>query len=493
MYLLGYDLGSSSIKAALVDAVTQRTLAVVQSPKKELEIEAPKVSWAEQDPEIWWQHIRKATKQLLKHAGVQVSDIQGIGIAYQMHGLILVDKNQNLLRPAIIWCDSRAVEIGDAAFQNIGTEKCLTHLLNSPANFTASKLKWVQENEPDIYAQIHKVMLPGDYIAMKLTGEITTTISGLSEGVLWNFKENKIADLVLNHYGIAAHLLADIRPTCSLQGKVTAVAAGFLGLKKGIPVTYRAGDQPNNALCLHVLKAGEVAATGGTSGVVYGIVDQPIYDFQSRVNSFAHVNYTTKDPKIGVLLCINGAGIQYAWMKQQIAQEEIDFKTMEEQAASVPIGAEGVRILPFGNGAERMLKNRNIGAQIINLQFTQHTRAHLYRASLEGIAFAFVYGMQILQEMGLDISVMRVGNDNLFQSPIFANTIATLMNTRIDVIETTGAVGAAKAAGVAIGYYKNLEEAMKNLEIVKSYRPQKNKETYTAVYSNWKTYVEQYL
>ncbi|MEM6699481.1 MAG: FGGY family carbohydrate kinase [Bacteroidota bacterium] len=488
-YLLGYDLGSSSIKAALIDAQTQETLAIVQSPETEMEIAAPQADWAEQDPEIWWQHICKATQKILAQTSVNAKEIKGIGISYQMHGLVLIDENQEVIRPSIIWCDSRAVEIGNRAFEEIGQEKSLTHLLNSPGNFTASKLKWVKENEPEIYAKIHKIMLPGDYIAMRLTGQINTTPSGLSEGILWDFQEEKVADLVLEHYGFNAELIPNITPTFSLQGHLDKVVAKATGLVEGIPVAYRAGDQPNNALSLNVLQSGEIAATGGTSGVVYGVVDKVVYDAQSRVNGFAHVNHSKNAPRIGILLCINGAGIQYNWMRQNAAKG-LSYIEMNKLAASVPIGADGLQILPFGNGAERMLCNENIGARIQNLNFNRHTQAHLCRASLEGIAFSFVYGVHILKAMGLEVSIMRVGNDNLFRSEIFAQTIANLLQCKIELVKATGAVGAAKAAGVATGIYASVEEAMQQVEVLKVYEMEERTNDYKAAFENWSKALE---
>ncbi|MFK7810681.1 MAG: xylulokinase [Saprospiraceae bacterium] len=493
MYLLGYDIGSSSIKAALVRSEDGATIATAQYPEKEMPMIAHQPGWAEQDPKLWWQHLCTATTILLQKSKIDKQDIKGIGIAYQMHGLVLVDKNQKALRPAIIWCDSRAVEIGQKAFTELGENYCLPHLLNSPGNFTASKLKWVKDNEPEIYKQIFNIMLPGDYIAMKLSGEVATTISGLSEGILWDFKKETVATELLNHYGIDKSLIPEVKPTFSLQGKITNQAASETGLAVGTPIGYRGGDQPNNALSLNVLKPGEVAATGGTSGVVYGVVDQKKFDPASRVNSFAHVNYQKDKTRIGVLLCINGAGIQYSWLKHQVAFQQESYMEMEKQLSSIPVGSNGLRILPFGNGAERMLSNKSPGAQMINLDFNQHTRAHLYRAGLEGIAFSFVYGMQVLKEMGLNLSVIRVGNDNLFQSSVFSKTIATLVDSKIEMMKTTGAVGAAKAAGAGLGFYGSLEEAMSNNELIHTYEPSEDKEQYQLAYDLWTKDLERVL
>lgn len=493
MYLIGYDIGSSSIKAAIIEIASGRQVAVRQEPEREMEMIARQSGWAEQDPDSWWQHVCTATAKLLQQTGINPAEVQGIGIAYQMHGLVVVDDQHRVLRPSIIWCDSRAVDIGNRAFDRIGHKRSLQHLLNSPGNFTASKLKWVQENEPELYAGIHKIMLPGDYIAMKLTGEINTTISGLSEGIFWDFKQNDVAELVLDDYGIDRSLIPDIVPTFGDQGRLSKAGATATGLQAGIPVCYRAGDQPNNALALNVLHPGEVAATGGTSGVVYGVVDQAVSDPYSRVNGFAHVNYTQEDPRIGVLLCINGAGSQYGWMRHQVAPAEVDYYAMEKEAAGVAVGSEGLHILPFGNGAERVLQNINLGAHIQGLEFNRHGRAHCYRAALEGVAFSFVYGGEILQQMGLRTDIMRVGNDNMFRSQIFSETIATLLNCEIEVLETTGAIGAARGAGYGAGVYRSLDEAMGTLTRVKAYHPLDQTASYQDAYALWRKALDRQL
>ncbi len=487
MYLLGYDIGSSSVKVALVDAATKKTIATHQSPSETMPMQAEQPGWAEQDPAMWWEHVCKATKSVIAEHAIDPGQIKAIGIAYQMHGLVILDADFNVLRPSIIWCDSRAVTIGNEAFDAIGHQQCLNCMLNSPGNFTASKLKWVQQNEPELYDKVKYFMLPGDYIAFRFTGQPATTASGLSEGILWDFQKNGVSDLLLDHFGIDKSLVPPIVPTLARQGTLTRSAAAEAGLVEGIPVTYRAGDQPNNAMSLNVLNPGEIAATGGTSGVVYGVIDYPTTDPTSRINGFAHVNHTTADPRIGVLLCINGAGILYSWTRQQIMGSRVAFSEMEKMASSVPIGAQGLNIIPFGNGAERILENKNPGAQMNNLQLNIHERPHLIRAALEGIAFSFVYGMEILQEMGLQTNIMRVGNDNLFQSSVFSHTIASLTNSHIEVMQTTGAVGAAKASGVAAGLYSSLAEAMEGNELVTTYHPVEEKyDEYQSAYQQWK-------
>ena len=493
MYLLGYDIGSSSIKAALVDADTREIISIVQYPELEMKIVSRKEYWAEQEPELWWENLCVCTKKLLKNSGVKNSEIVSIGISYQMHGLVAIDAQQNVLRPSIIWCDSRAVSIGREAFNGIGMNYCLSNFLNSPGNFTASKLKWIKDNEPDIYEKIDKILLPGEYIAMRLSKLVATSISGLTEGVFWNFKEKRISTEILDFYELDKTVLPEVKGTFEKVGEVSAEAAKQTGLSPGIPITYRAGDQPNNALSLNVLRKGEVAATCGTSGVVYGVVDHLLSDSQSRINSFAHVNYESNYKNLGILLCINGAGIQYSWMKQQVALANRTYQEMEGMMKSIPVGSEGVCVLPFGNGAERMFNNMNIDSHIHNLQFNRHTRAHLYRASVEGVAFSFVHGLNLLKEMGLKVDKIRVGNDNLFQSDVFSTTIATLMGSQIEIVNSTGAVGAALASGVADGNFANIEEAMSAVKATKVFEPSLNYAKYNQAYTSWQDFLDQRL
>ena len=391
MYLLGYDIGSSSVKASIVNAETGKCVSSAFFPKSEAEIIAVKQGWAEQRPEQWWEHLKQSTAAVLAESKVNPADIKAIGISYQMHGLVCIDRDHNVLRPAIIWCDSRGVPYGEKAFDELGHEKCLSHLLNSPGNFTATKLKWVKDNEPEVFERIDKIMLPGDYIAMKLTDRVCTTVSGLSEGMFWDFKNGRIADFLMEYLGFSSSIIPEIVPTFSVQGQVTAHAAAELGLAEGTPVCYRAGDQPNNALSLNVFNPGEIASTAGTSGVVYGVNGEINYDPKSRVNTFAHVNHTNEQTRLGILLCINGTGILNSWIKRTVAPEGISYPAMNDLAAQAPIGSEGVSILPFGNGAERVLQNREIGSSIHGVNFLKHGKQHIVRAAQEGIVFSFQY------------------------------------------------------------------------------------------------------
>lgn len=485
-YLLGFDVGSSSVKASLVNADTGKCVATAFYPEKEAPIMAVKAGWAEQDPQMWWDNAKLSLKKIMTDAQVKGEDIKAIGISYQMHGLVCVDKNLQALRPSIIWCDSRAVPYGEKAFRDLGAEQCLGHLLNSPGNFTAAKLAWVKENEPDIYEKIYKVMLPGDYIAMRLSGVANTTVSGLSEGMLWDFKNNRVADFLTKYYGFDESIISDIVPTFSIQSEVSAEAAAETGLKAGTPITYRAGDQPNNALSLNVFNPGEIASTAGTSGVVYGVLGNVNYDKKSRVNTFAHVNHTEEQTRLGVLLCINGTGILNAWVHRNITPE-VGYAEMNDLAATVPIGSEGVTVIPFGNGAERVLENKEIGCSFNGVNFNKHNRAHLVRAAQEGIVFSFCYGMEIMQQMGMDIHKIHAGKANMFLSPLFRDTLAGVSGATIELYDTDGSVGAAKGAGIGAGIYKDNNEAFASLDKLQVIEPDEaHRAEYLAAYARWK-------
>ncbi|MCR4773608.1 MAG: carbohydrate kinase [Prevotella sp.] len=484
-YLLGLDVGSSSVKASLVNVESGQSEATTFFPETEAPIKSIKAGWAEQDPEMWWTNAKLAIAKVMEMSGAAKEEIKAVGISYQMHGLVCIDKDLKPLRDAIIWCDSRAVPYGAQAMDEMKSQ-CLNALLNSPGNFTVSKLAWVKENEHELYGKIYKAMLPGDYIAMKFSGNVATTISGLSEGMAWNFKDKQAANFLFDYFDISTSLLPEIVPTFGIQGYVSKEAAEETGLAQGTPISYRAGDQPNNALSLNVFNPGEIAATAGTSGVVYGVLGDINYDSKSRVNTFAHVNYTKEENRLGVLLCINGTGILNAWIHRNIAPD-LSYSQMNEIAANVPVGSDGLIVMPFGNGAERMLENEEIGGSIHNLNFNKHSRAHIIRAAQEGIVFSFCYGMEIMQQMGMNISTIHAGHANMFLSPIFRETLANVSGATIELYDTDGSVGAAKGAGIGCGIYRNHDEAfatLKKLEVIKPDTDRRDE--YVQAYNNWK-------
>lgn len=492
--LLGLDIGSSSVKASLLDATTGKSIASKAFPEEEMPISAPQTGWAEQDPEMWWKYVKETIAFVNQKAGIKKGELKGIGIAYQMHGLVCVDKNQKVLRPSIIWCDSRAVEIGDNAFHSLGKDYCLPHLLNSPGNFTASKLRWVIENQPEVAAKIHKIMLPGDFIAMKLSGEILTSETGLSEGIFWDFQDNGLSEKLLNAMGIPKTWIPQVVPSFSIQGKINAQGSIETGLEVGVPISYRAGDQPNNAFSLQVLKPGELATTAGTSGTVYGVCDAPLYDPHSRVNTFVHVNHSKKRPSYGVLLCVNGTGILNSWLKKVMGGKWISYEEMNAMGGGAPIGSEGLTFIPFGNGVERIMQNKPVGAHLLGLDLLKHDKKHVVRAAQEGIVASLTFGFRIMKDMGMNLQTVKAGKANMFLSPLFRKTFVQMNDVNLELYDTDGAQGAARGAGIGAGVFGSEAEAFEGLSLLETLEPNPAfKQPYHDAYASWESKLNELL
>lgn len=493
MYFLGIDLGSSSVKLSVLDADKGSCLSSVTAPDFEMEIKAPEFGWAEQDPELWWQYTKHGIAKLANKYQIDLTKIKAIGIAYQMHGLVLTDADLNPVRPAIIWCDSRAAVLGAQSYLQIGEDYCQETLLGSPGNFTASKLKWVKENQPEILAKAAYMMLPGDYIAAKLSGVAQISTSGLSEGTLWNFKEGRLATEIMEQMDIPSELVPEIVPNFGEQATINSAIAKELGFSSDVKITYRGGDQPNNALSLNVLKPGEIATTAGTSAVIYAVSDQDAFDTQSRINTFLHVNNTPEEKRNGVMVCINGSGICYQWLRKLMSaatDELIDYEQLNSLAAASEAGAKGLRFYPFGNGVERIFNNKNATSGIQNLNFNMHSASEVVRAACEGIVFAMNFGFDVMKEVGVTGTLVKAGKANLFLSPIFREIFVNTTNTTLELYNTDGAVGAARGAAYGFGYYKTYEEAFENLECLERIEPNPAlTKTYADIYNNWKHHI----
>lgn len=485
MLLCGIDVGTSSIKLSVVNSATKKIIHSCSFPDTENDIISILPGYAEQNPEHWWHCIEQVIKKGNASKTYNPLDIIAIGISYQMHGLVILDKDKKVLRPSIIWCDSRASGYGDKAFENLGKENALKSLLNSPGNFTASKLAWVKKNEPYIYDKIKYVLLPGDYISYKFTNELTTTISALSEGIFWDFKKNEISKDLLNYYQFDISLFPELRHVFTNHGLITSKNAIQLGLSKKIKVTYKAGDQPNNALSLGVIEPGEIATTAGTSGVIYGVSSELKYDPDCRLNSFAHVNYTNELRRIGVLMCINGTGILNRWLKENFFPLN-SYTDLNNFADKSEIGSKGLICFPFGNGSERIFNNKIIGGSFRNLDFNRHKKNEISRSVQEGIAFSMVYGLELLEIAGINPIKIKAGFSNMYLSSIFASTIVNASNVSIQLLESDGAYGAALGAGIGLQYYKSLYEGVNSIKIMSEVTPDQNRNKTREVYENWK-------
>ena len=493
MYFLGIDLGSSSIKLAVLDGTTGKAIANTTVPDKEMQMHAKQSGWAEQDPESWWSYTCDGIAKL-KNQGISIELIKAIGISYQMHGLVLTDRDLNVLRPSIIWCDSRAASLGRAIYQEKGNDFFQSRILGSPGNFTASKLKWVQENEPELFKKAAHLMLPGDYLAAKFSGVAQISKSGLSEAALWNFNQGKLATDVLDAMGLPADLIPEQVANFGHQCTIMPAVAKKLGLSKDVQVTYRAGDQPNNALSLHVNQPGEIATTAGTSAVIYSVTDKDSYDKENRVNTFLHVNDIPEHKRNGVLLCINGSGILYQWLRKIVSagsENLVSYDFLNNQAARVQAGSDGLRFYPFGNGVERIFNNKEATSGLQNLNFNRHETSHLVRAACEGIVFAMNYGFEIMQEIGAGGNRVKATQANLFLSPVFREIFVNTTKTTLELYETNGAEGAARGAAYGYGHYKDLNEANNGLQLISTQEPNTElSNTYSEWYELWKNNIK---
>ncbi len=489
-HLLGIDLGSSAVKASLIEAGTGRLVAQASSPEEEMAILSPRPGWAEQDPEEWWRNAVAAAGRIRILAPKEMQDVEAVGISYQMHGLVVTDRSGRVLRPAIIWCDGRAVEIGARALREMGVDACMRRLLGGPGNFTASKLAWVRENEPEVFSRVRLAMLPGDWLAARMTGSCSTTASGLSEAALWDFEHDEPARFVLEHFGIPISVIPPVSPAFSVQGEVGAAHSAELGIPRGAKVSYRAGDQINNAFALGALRPGDAAANAGTSGVVYGVTSERKPDPGGRVNTFLHVNHSKMDPRYGVLLCTNGAGGLYRWIRGLLNAGESGpwaYGRMDDQAGKAPPCSGGVLVLPFGNGPERSLGNRNPGASIHGVDFNSHGLPHVLRAGLEGVAFSLRHGVEVMQSLGFGLSAVRAGDANLFKSRLFRRIFSSAVGARLLVFGTDGSQGAARGAGVGAGLYRTPEEAAGRLDVLDEIRPDPDLAArYEETYRRWR-------
>lgn len=449
MYTLGLDIGSSSVKACLYDARSFRIVGTSTSPSHEMPITAPEPGWAEQDPEVWWHHTIVACDDLRARHPAAWATVKAIGIGYQMHGLVTLDAGDKPVRPAIIWCDSRAVETGNSITGLIGRQRLLDSNLNTPGNFTVSKMVWMMQNEPDNWSKVAIGMLPGDYIAYRLSGDKTTSKSGLSEMILWNFLTNEIDTLILNNYPSIRAILPKIVPNIGVATSISMESAEMLGLQDDVVLSYRSGDQPNNAFGLGVTEPGSVGINAGTSGVVYAVTDKPVVDVAETFNPFLHVNNNESQKRIGLLLCLNGCGIMNAQIRR--LTKASSYEMMNEKADDVPLGSDGLQIFPFGNGAERMFGNRNLGASIHGWDLVRHNDAHFFSASLEGIAATLSYGIDHMRSLGVNINKIHAGRANLFLSPLFCELIAAIARVDVYLFESDGASAAAKGAAYGAG------------------------------------------
>lgn len=437
MAFLGIDVGTSSVKVSIVGEDGVILASATAPASSERAINSPNPNWAEQNPEDWWEDAQQAILNLPLEARLQV---EAIGIAYQMHGLVLVDSQFQPVRPSIIWCDGRNIQESQILAESLGLDALENRLLNKPGTLTLAKLAWVAEHEPETLAKAHTFGLPGDFIAYKLTGEWSTTKSGYSEMVGWDFGASIPFEEGFRKAGWKLPL-PEARPNLEEGAPIQKVIAEKLGLPPSARVTYRAGDQPNNAFGLGVLQQGETAISAGTSGVLYGIGDSSP-GLHEGINRFLHVN-----SQIGVLMCLNGVGSALAFARRTWFQNQ-SYEALSELASQA--NPENCPyFFPFGNGAERILSERAFSG-FTELDFNRHNLPELARSVFEGIAFAYRLGSEKMEKAGCLSKVVNGTESGLLKSSFFAQLLANELQVELILSEGDGSTAAARGAALGI-------------------------------------------
>lgn len=460
-YLLGIDIGTSGTKTVLFDEAGN----TIASALGEYPLYQPNVGWAEQDPEDWWKATFSTIKAVLGKSGVNPSDVKGVGLSGQMHGAVLLDKDNQVLRKAIIWCDQRSSAECDQITSIIGKER-LIEITANPAltGFTASKVMWVKNNEPEIFEKVKKILLPKDYIRFKLTGEFATEVSDASGMQFMDIPKRKWSSEVLDKLGIDKGLLGDVYESQEVSGKVHKAAAELTGLKEGTPVVGGAGDQAAGAVGNGIVRPGVISSTIGTSGVVFAFSENVSIDPKGRVHTFCHAVPNTWH----IMGVTQGAGLSLKWFRDNFCIEEkrtaelmgIDpYVLMDQEADRVEAGCSGLIYLPYMMGERTPHLDPNAKGVFFGLS-AKHEKQDMLRAVMEGVVYSLKDCLEIIKEMGVDVSEVRAsgggGKSKLWrqmQSDVFGTEITTINSSE------GGALGVALLAGVGTGVYSSVPEA----------------------------------
>lgn len=464
-YLLGIDIGTSGTKALLIRSGSGE---VVASTTKIYPLYTPKPLWAEQDPEDWWQATVEAIRELLTKTGVDGKDVKGMGLSGQMHGSVFLDENNQIIRPAILWCDQRTGAECDWITSTVGADK-VVDLTSNPVltGFTAPKIIWLRNNEPQNFAKVKKVLLPKDYVRFRLTGEFASEVSDASGTSLFNVKKRQWADEVLDAIGIPRDWMPRVYESPEVSGKITAEAAKLTGLAEGMPVVGGGGDQAAGAVGNGIVERGVISSTLGTSGVVFAFSDEPAVDPQLRVHTFCHA-VPGKWHQMGVML---SAGGSLRWFRDTFADTEMavarqidgdPYDIMSEEADNVPPGSEGLIFLPYLTGERTPYPDPNAKGVFFGISL-RHTRPYFVRAVLEGVAFGMRDSFEILKEMKVPIQQVRASGGGA-RSAVWRQIQADITgyeHVTINVDEGP-AYGVALLAGVGTGVWSSVPDACRS-------------------------------
>ncbi|MFA7672464.1 MAG: xylulokinase [Clostridia bacterium] len=461
-YLLGIDIGTSATKTVLFSIKGE----AIASASYEYPLYQPYPGWAEQDPKDWWDAVCETCKEVIKKTGIDNKLIKGIGLSGQMHGLVMLDKHDNLLGRSIIWCDQRT-EKQAAEIEDRITRKRLIEITANPAitGFTAAKIMWVKENLPEIYAKATKIMLPKDYIQYMLTGEFSTEVSDGSGMQLMDIKKRCFSDEVLEKLGVDRRLLGYMHESCEEAGRVTIKASELTGLAAGTTVAAGAGDQAACAVGNGIVKEGIISSTIGTSGVIFAHTNELHIDKGGRIHTLCHA----VPGAWHVMGVTQAAGLSLKWFRDEFCQEEkknaealgVDpYVLMDKMAEKIEKGSKGLIYLPYLMGERSPHLDPNCSGVFFGLT-PMHTKAHLIRSIMEGVVFSLKDSVEILKnDMGIALNEVRVSGGGA-KSPLWKQMQGDIFG--IDIAEVNnpegGALGVAILAGVAGGIYKSVQSA----------------------------------
>jgi xylulokinase len=451
MYWLGIDVGTGGTRALLVDE-KGKVRHTFTAAHEDIQMERP--LWAEQHPENWWEAAQKAIRGVIAASGVSGKSVQGVGLSGQMHGLVLLDESDRVIRPALIWCDQRSQAQVDALNASIGKETVLACIANPVlTGFTLPKLLWVRDNEPELFAHVRKILLPKDYLRLRLTGEYASDVSDASGTALFDVVGRRWSKEFAERLELSTKILPTVFESHEICGKVSKEGAASTGLSEGTPVVAGAGDQAASAVGNGIVEPGLVSCTIGTSGVVFAHTKSPAYDPAGRVHTFCHAVRGAWH-LMGVT---QGAGLSLQWFRRNLAPDQ-DYDTLTAEAAGAPAGSQGLYWLPYLMGERTPHLNSSARGGWIGLT-ARHTRADLIRAVLEGVAYSQKDCLNIIEQMGAKVGSIRLSGGGA-RSALWRQMFADVFGKRVATLETEegSAYGAALLSMVGTRQYASVLE-----------------------------------
>jgi xylulokinase len=470
MKLLGIDIGTSGTRAVVIDGQGQ---VISAATAEHVNFASPQLGWAEQDPEDWWGAATRAVQQCLAQANINPGDINGIGLTGQMHGLVALDKNDRVVRPAILWCDQRTSQECREITEELGAQQLIEFTANPALTvFTLPKIRWMQKHEPEVWSGVRSILLPKDYVRFRLTGSRATDVADASGTLLFDVAHRQWSAPMLEVAGLHADLLPRVFESQQISGHVSEEAGRATGLRAGIPVVAGAGDQAAGAVGMGIVEPGAVSATIGTSGVVFAATAAPVRDPQGRIHTFCHAIPNCWH----VMGVTQAAGLSLKWFREQFSangNSAVDsYDHLMEEAAKTPAGAEGLLWAPYLMGERTPHLDPNARGALVGLT-AGHTRGHMIRAILEGVAFSLRDCLTIFSELQIPVASIRLGGGGA-RSPLWCQIQADIFGREVSVLqaEEGPAYGAALLAGVGVGAWPSVRNACEaSVRVARRFEP----------------------